>query len=46
MSNFRNDLATRISMINMMIIGAKPSERRKLQKERSDLEDKLRRVSA
>lgn len=46
MSKFEDDLRARISIINRMISGAKTAERRALQKERADLEDKLRRTSA
>lgn len=44
MSRFADDLSARISIINRMIQNAPISERRKLQKERADLEDKLRRA--
>jgi len=43
--NFVKNLQERLSIINSMIPAAKSVERRKLQKERSDLEDKIRRVS-
>jgi hypothetical protein len=46
MSKFADDLRERIAILNKMIPGAKLSERRKLQKERSDLEAKLAKVAA
>jgi len=46
MSNFTENLEARIRIINQMIPNAKPKERRALQKERTDLEDKLRRAAA
>lgn len=41
MSKFADDLADRIRIINRMIPNASKTERRKLQKERSDLERTL-----
>lgn len=41
MSKFADDLRERIRIINQMIPAAKAAERRKLQKERADLEGKL-----
>lgn len=46
MSKFSEDLEARIRIINQMIPNAKPKERRALQKERANLEDKLRRAAA
>ena len=45
MSRFADDLKSRILMLNKMIESAPISERRKLQKERAELEAKLRKVS-
>jgi hypothetical protein len=45
MSKFADDLADRIRIINRMIPSASIPERRKLQKERTDLEAKLAKVS-
>ncbi len=46
MSKFAEDLTARVAIINQMIVGANKTERRKLQKERADLEEKLRKVAA
>jgi hypothetical protein len=46
MSKFEDDLRAKLAIIERMIPGANVTERRKLQRERTDLEDKLRRVSA
>ncbi len=46
MSKFTDDIQARIAIINQMIVNAKPKERRALQRERADLEDKLRRAAA
>lgn len=46
MSNFEAGLRARIAIINQMIPNAKQKERRALQKERSDLETKLSKVTA
>lgn len=45
-NNFTANIEARISIINQMIPSAKPKERRTLQKERSDLELKLSKVTA
>lgn len=45
-SKFVTDIQARIAIINQMIPNAKTAERRALQRERSDLEEKLRKVSA
>lgn len=45
MSKFVADIQARLTIINQMIPSAKSSERRALQKERSDLETKLRKVT-
>lgn len=46
MSKFDDDIRARIVIINKMIPDAKLKERRALQRERSDLEEKLRRATA
>ena len=46
MSKFTEDLAARIFEINKAIPTAKLKERRALQKERADLENKLRKAMA
>lgn len=46
MSKLADDIRARLAIIGDMIRTAKAAERRKLQKERADLEDKLRRVAA
>jgi hypothetical protein len=46
MSKFADDIKARLAIIAEMIRTAQTAERRKLQRERSDLEEKLRRVSA
>lgn len=46
MSKFADDIRARLAIISKLIVGAKIAERRKLQKERTDLEEKLRKVSA
>ena len=46
MSNFEEGLRTRLAQIEQMLRHAKGVERRKLQKERADLEGKLAQVSA
>jgi hypothetical protein len=46
MSKFSDDIRARLAIIAQMIPSAKSVERKKLQKERADLEDKLRRVTA
>lgn len=46
MSKFADDIRARLAIISKMIPGAKLAERRALQKERSDLEGKLRKVEA
>lgn len=43
---FTANIEARIAIINQMITNAKPKERRALQKERSDLEAKLSKVTA
>lgn len=45
-SKFAADLRARLALIDEMIRSAKSTERRQLQRERSDLEDKLRRAEA
>lgn len=45
MSGFVANIEARIAIINKMIASAKTAERRALQKERADLEAKLRKVS-
>jgi hypothetical protein len=45
MSKFADDILARLSIIAKMIPGASVPERRKLQRERTDLETKLRKVS-
>lgn len=46
MSNFEDNIRARISTINKMIPNAKTVERRALQRERTDLETKLAKVTA
>lgn len=46
MSNFTDHIQARLAIIARMIPNAKVTERRALQRERSDLEEKLRKVSA
>lgn len=46
MSKFVEDIQARLSIINRMIPGAKTAERKVLQRERADLEEKLRKVTA
>lgn len=43
MSGFVEGITARIAILNKMIASAKGAERRALQKQRADLEDKLRR---
>lgn len=45
-SKFVTDINARLTIIAKMIPNAKTSERRALQKERSDLEEKLRKVTS
>lgn len=45
MSKFEDDILSRIAIINKMIPGAKLKERRALQRERADLESKLRKAT-
>jgi hypothetical protein len=45
MSKFVADIEARLAVISKMIPGAKVVERRQLQRERADLEEKLRKVS-
>lgn len=45
MSNFTDKIAARLAEIERLIISANTKERRALQKERDDLEDKLRRAT-
>ena len=45
MSKFTQDIEARLVIINQMIPNAKAAERRALQRERSDLEEKLRKVA-
>lgn len=44
MSKFASDIEARLAIIANMIPSAPTKERRALQRERSDLEDKLRKV--
>lgn len=44
-NKFAADIEARIAIINKMIPSAKTSERRALQRERADLETKLRKVT-
>lgn len=46
MSKFADDIQARLAIIAEMIRTAKMADKRKLQRERSDLEEKLRKVSA
>lgn len=46
MNKFVDDITARIAILNQMIPSAKTAERRKLQRERTDLELKLQKVSA
>lgn len=46
MSKFITDIEARLRIIAKMIEAARPKERKALQRERSDLEEKLRKVSA
>lgn len=46
MSGFVEGIEARLAVIARMIPNAKGAERRKLQKERSDLEGKLRKIGA
>lgn len=46
MSKFEDDIVARIAIINKMIPSAKVAERRALQRERADLEEKLNKVRA
>lgn len=45
MNKFVADIEARLAVIAQMIPSAKSIERKKLQRERSDLEEKLRKVS-
>lgn len=45
MSKFADDIRARLAIIAQMIPGAKSTERKRLQKERSDLEEKLRKAT-
>lgn len=45
-NKFAADIEARLVIINKMIPAAKPAERRALQRERADLEEKLREVTA
>lgn len=45
-SKFEDDIQARLAIIARMIPSAKVAERRALQRERADLEEKLRKVSA
>lgn len=46
MNKFVADIEARLAIISQMIKSANTTERRALQKERADLEAKLRKVSA
>ena len=46
MSKFVADLQARLDQINRMIPNARTAERRALQRERADLEEKLAKVTA
>lgn len=46
MSKFVEDLLARLREIERLIPGARIKERRALQKERSDLEEKIRRATS
>lgn len=46
MSKFADDISARLTIISEMIRTAKPTEKRKLQKERAALEETLRKVTA
>lgn len=46
MSNFTTAIEARLAIIARMIPSAKTAERRALQRERTDLEEKLRKATA